>query len=75
MTLKLRYADFTLKTHARTVDHWVETKPEFAKIGRELLDELLPLPQPVRLMGLTLSNLEGDGSEERAPDTAQLSLL
>jgi DNA polymerase-4 len=75
VTLKLRYADFTLKTHARSVDHWVETKPEFARIGRDLLDELLPLPQPVRLMGLTLSSLESDGAEERKPDTAQLSLL
>jgi DNA polymerase-4 len=80
VTLKLRYSDFTLKTHARSVDQWIETKPEFARMGRALLDELLPLPQPIRLMGLTLSSLDsgsegGDGREERAPDTAQLSLL
>jgi hypothetical protein len=30
---------------------------------------------PVRLMGLTLSSLEGDEPDERKPDTAQLSLL
>ncbi|HEX7709664.1 MAG TPA: DNA polymerase IV [Sphingomonadaceae bacterium] len=75
VTLKLRFSDFSLKTHARSVGHWIETKPEFARIARDLLDELLPLPQPIRLMGLTLSSLESEGREERAPDTAQLSLL
>jgi hypothetical protein len=30
---------------------------------------------PVRLMGLTLSNLEGEEGDERPPDVAQLSLL
>jgi DNA polymerase-4 len=31
-------------------------------MGRELLDGVLPLRQPVRLMGLTLSALEGSGA-------------
>jgi len=75
VTLKLRYADFTLKTRARTVPHWVETQAEFARLGHALLEELLPLPQPIRLMGLTLSSLESDARDERGPDTAQLSLL
>ena len=36
---------------------------------RDCSRKLLPLPMPVRLMGLTLSNLEGeDGDEERPPD-------
>ena len=41
---------------------------------RALLDEQLPLPLPIRLMGLTLSGLEGDKAE-RPRDEAQLSLL
>ena len=75
VTLKLRYADFRLSSHSRSLPRAVADREEFAALARALLDELLPLPQPVRLMGLTLSALDGDGqpSDER-PD-AQLSLL
>ena len=75
VTLKLRHADFTTLTRARSIPHAVSAKEEFAALGHALLEELLPLPQPVRLMGLTLSSLEG--SREAAVSTAdgQLSLL
>ena len=60
LTLKLRYADFTTKTHARTLARSIAGRGEFEGLAGALLDELLPLPQPVRLMGLTLSGLEGE---------------
>ncbi len=76
ITLKLRYGDFTTLTRARSVGHWIGGKEEFAGLGRVLLDELMPLPQPVRLMGLTLSALEReDDSEGEALNEAQLPLL
>jgi DNA polymerase-4 len=79
VTLKLKHSDFTSHTRAKSLPQPVADKREFAKIGHALLDEVLPLPQPVRLMGLTLSALEnfGEGEkepEEDAPD-GQLSLL
>ena len=74
VTLKLRYADFRLVTRARSLDGVVGTKAQFVEIGHALLDELLPLPLPVRLMGLTLSSLHGE-EPDRPDDTAQLSLL
>jgi DNA polymerase-4 len=43
-------------------------------MGRALLDELMPLPQPIRLMGLTLSGLETDNAKPEQAD-GQLSLL
>ena len=55
-----------------------EEQAEFAALGRELLEAELPLPRPIRLMGLTLSSLEGveKGSRrEKAARAAQLSLL
>ena len=74
VTLKMKYTDFQLVTRARSLPHPVADKSEFAKVARALLDEQLPLPLPIRLMGLTLSSLEGD-KEERPRDEAQLSLL
>ncbi len=79
VTLKLRYADFTTLTRARSVHPRVLDKDQFAAIGEALLRELLPLPQPVRLMGLTLSALEqgergARATAENSPD-GQLSLL
>ena len=76
VTLKLKHADFTNLTRARSLPRAVGGKAEFAKLGHQLLDDVLPLAQPVRLMGLTLSALEGerDADEGGAPD-GQLSLL
>jgi len=56
------------------MDRPIANKEEFAAIGRALLEEVLPLPMPIRLMGLTLSKLEGGSDQQSRPD-AQLSLL
>jgi DNA polymerase-4 len=75
VTLKLKFTDFQIMTRAKSLAQPVSGKAEFATVSRAILDEALPLPMPVRLMGLTLSNLEGEDTDERPPDTAQLSLL
>ena len=76
VTLKLKFTDFQLMTRARSLPRPVADAKEFAQISRAILDEVLPLPMPIRLMGLTLSNLDGEEpAGERQPDTAQLSLL
>jgi len=75
VTLKLRYSDFTTLTRARSLPAPVAGKPEFARIGHALLDELLPLPQPVRLMGLTLSALTGRETDRPPPDEGAQPLL
>ena len=63
VTLKLKHADFSQLTRARSLPRPVAGQAEFASIGHALLDEVLPLAQPVRLVGLTLSALE----EEEPP--------
>ena len=75
VTLKVKYNNFQIMTRAKSVSHWVETRDEFARLGRELLEEALPLPMPIRLMGLTLSNLDRGEEESPQKDSAQLSLL
>ena len=77
VTLKLKLKDFTGLTRARSLSQPVRDRNEFAEIGQALLEELLPLPQPVRLMGLTLSQLVEDEPETAAPvrPASQLSLF
>jgi DNA polymerase-4 len=54
----------------------VADKAMFARLGHALLAEMMPLPQPIRLMGLTLSSLEREpGKEAPSRPDGQLSLL
>ncbi len=76
VTLKLRLADFTLRTRARSNDDVVASRDHFAALGHALLNEVLPLPQPVRLMGLTLSGLESPAAPAPMPQAVdQLALF
>uniref|UniRef100_UPI0038BD1878 DNA polymerase IV n=1 Tax=Novosphingobium sp. TaxID=1874826 RepID=UPI0038BD1878 len=70
VTLKLRSADFSTITRARSLARPVCDAAEFAGMARGLLDALLPLPQPVRLMGLTLSALTGEAEAKDEPTRA-----
>jgi DNA polymerase-4 len=69
VTLKARYNDFQTVSRSRSLPHWVDGKAEFAAISRSLLDQILPLERGIRLLGLTLSSLEGT-EEEAAPAMA-----
>ncbi|MDE2435906.1 MAG: DNA polymerase IV [Sphingomonadales bacterium] len=77
VTLKLKHADFSNLTRARSLAQPVADRAQFAALAHGLLDEVLPLAQPVRLLGLTLSHI--DGEDEASPPQvggdAQLSLL
>ncbi|NJS15575.1 MAG: DNA polymerase IV, partial [Sphingopyxis sp.] len=75
VTLKLKFTDFQIMTRAASLPEFVNGKEEFAKIARALLEAELPLRGPIRLMGLTLSALEGAEDDKPPRDTAQLSLL
>ena len=66
VTLKLKHGDFSQLTRAHSGPRAVASKAEFAAISHALLDEVLPLAQPVRLVGLTLSALDGE-SEPALP--------
>ncbi|WP_310097155.1 DNA polymerase IV [Sphingomonas sp. BE138] len=59
-TLKLRRADFTTLTRARSVAGAIATQAELLDLGRGLLAPLLPVPGGIRLLGLTLSAILRD---------------
>lgn len=75
VTLKLKYTDFTQQTRARSLPRAIASEQEFARMARDLLDEQLPLAMPIRLMGLTLSGLEGEEVDDEPRPDGQLSLL
>ena len=75
VTLKMKFTDFRIMTRATSQPDFVAGKAEFSRLARALLEAELPLRGPIRLMGLTLSGLEGAEEEKPARDEAQLRLL
>ena len=63
VTLKLRHADFRTITRARSLGHPVADQDAFLSIGRDLLGAQLPVPDGVRLLGLTLSGILADETD------------
>jgi DNA polymerase-4 len=57
VTLKVKYGDFQQITRSRTTVAWVARQHELEKVCRELLEGLFPLRLGVRLLGVSLSNL------------------
>lgn len=72
ITLKLRYADFRTITRSRTLGHPIGTADTLRETVQHLLNGLMPLPQGVRLLGVTLSGLI---NAQRASETPQSSLF
>ncbi|MBB3764617.1 DNA polymerase IV [Sphingomicrobium lutaoense] len=54
VTLKVKFADFTIITRSRSMAGAVGKKADFLRIGQDLLAQLMPLPKPVRLLGFGL---------------------
>lgn len=59
LTLKVKYGDFRQITRSRSRSRAAvfESKAVLARVCRELLEGLFPLPKGVRLLGVSLSNL------------------
>ncbi len=70
VTLKVKFADFEQITRSRTTLGPVSQKTFLDRIGVELLTSLFPLSKGVRLLGISLSNL--DASDQ--PSGQQLVL-
>jgi DNA polymerase-4 len=73
VTLKVKFADFQIITRRHTLALPVADRGELERVSFELLAQLCPVPKGVRLLGVTLSNLEAPGEAQHAP--LQMSLL
>jgi DNA polymerase-4 len=65
VTLKVKFADFSLITRSKSFGAPVPDFAAFEGAGRALLEALLPVPRGIRLLGLGLHSIIGE--DETAP--------
>jgi DNA polymerase-4 len=58
VTVKVKYADFRQVTRSRSCLEPVASRADLERISLALLRPCFPPPRPVRLLGVTISNLE-----------------
>jgi DNA polymerase-4 len=58
ITLKIKYNDFNLNTRSRTIEHYINDKDSILRFANELLLTPLKPQKPVRLLGISISNLD-----------------
>jgi len=66
LTLKVKFADFSIISRAQTRATPIATRDGVAEIGRSILLRLLPVELGIRLLGLTLSGFERVAIPEQA---------
>jgi len=60
VTLKIKFADFEIITRSRSSPSAVESRDDLAQLAITLLRDNMPLPKAVRLLGVSLSSLQGE---------------
>ena len=56
MTLKVKFADFEIITRSRSVSTVIANRDDLAHLAIGLLEDNIPLPKAVRLLGVSLSS-------------------
>ncbi|MBX3498173.1 MAG: DNA polymerase IV [Alphaproteobacteria bacterium] len=72
LTIKIRYRDFEQHTRSRSAPMAIHSKGDAAEVVLGLVRGAFPLVKPVRLLGVTLHNLDRPDAE--APAEQQMSL-
>jgi DNA polymerase-4 len=72
VTLKVKYADFQIVTRGRTLPAAIACEEDLSEAGIRLLAPLMPPTKGIRLLGLTVSNLEDENTD--VPYHPQMSL-
>lgn len=71
VTLKIKYSDFTLQTRSKTLPYFISDKSLIMDTVNELLYQEKP-KDSVRLLGISLSNLNTEESGAKKPIAVQL---
>lgn len=64
LTLKVKFADFEIITRSRSGPAAVSSRNELERLSLALLENEMPLPGSVRLLGVSLSSLQSDEQEK-----------
>jgi DNA polymerase-4 len=64
VTLKLKFNDFEIITRSRSVPFAFSSRSDLERLAIGLLPHEMPLPRPVRLVGVSLSSLQGGEQDE-----------
>jgi DNA polymerase-4 len=73
ITLKIKYSDFTQQTRSKTLQNFVRDKETLLKTVKELLYQER-VKESVRLLGISVSNLDNSPKEEQQVMDVQLRL-
>lgn len=65
VTVKVKYSDFTQATRSKTLGAPVAGASEMLEVAVSLLASVHPFKRGVRLLGVTLSSLNGNEEEAR----------
>jgi DNA polymerase IV len=64
VTLKVKFNDFEIITRSRSVPDVVSSRDELERLSVALLQAEMPVAKPVRLLGVSLSSLQGEEPPE-----------
>ena len=70
VTVKIKYADFQIVTRSHTSAAPLADKPTIERICIELVRGIFPLEKHIRLLGVSLSNLNAGESSSSSPQLA-----
>lgn len=73
ITLKIKYSDFTQQTRSKTVSFYISSKELILENARELLYQE-KMKDSVRLLGISLSNLNTDKSEKKPKEEKEIEV-
>jgi len=73
ITLKIKYSDFTLQTRSKTLPYYVSDKTIILETAKDLLYQE-KLSDSVRLLGISLSNLNTDSKKTKKVDKKAVSV-
>jgi DNA polymerase-4 len=62
--LKMKFNDFEIITRSKSVPIAVSTREDLERLTIGLLRDEMPVPKPVRLLGVSLSSLQGEDQGE-----------
>ena len=73
MTLKIKYSDFTLQTRSKTLPYYINDKILILETAKDLLYQE-KLNNSVRLLGISLSNLNTETPKDQTEETNAKSI-